>query len=497
MELVLFTICYVLSFAAASKGMYILSGCILTAAAALLGLYYFFKDGRRVCPPAVFSVSWVGGIGISCFKLSRLQTDWETTTWICFWFAFAAFVSGYKLIRGVIKDKCTAASAEDTANITLSASGPEHDGSEQAEKKETLCSEARNLCDQAKPILYMMNAVAAVSLLSLAAEACIIGYIPLFTKDMPHAYSYFHVSGLHYFTVSCVLLPALSCIYLKSAGRNGIAELKPIYKLDIFICMLLGMLIPILLVSRYQLLFGLMLAFFTVLIMNGSRISLKPDRRKLLAAVLSLAVLIMLYVFITIERAHSVEYLNSIFEMKYDRLPIFISQPYIYIANNFDNFNCLVRELDEFTHGMRMLFPVFALTGLKFIYPELAAFPIYVTKEELTTVTLIYDSYYDFGMIGVAVFCMLIGVVSAFLEYKVSETLSEKQENGGSGCSGFFAVLLYAQLCIYLTLSFFTTWFSNPTTWFYIGLTAAGYLISAFAADHSAGMSGRARKGAK
>ena len=35
-------------------------------------------------------------------------------------------------------------------------------------------------------------------------------------------------------------------------------------------------------------------------------------------------------------------YLNGIFEMKNAATPIFITQPYMYIANNYDNFDCLV-----------------------------------------------------------------------------------------------------------------------------------------------------------
>ena len=31
--------------------------------------------------------------------------------------------------------------------------------------------------------------------------------------------------------------------------------------------------------------------------------------------------------------------------------------------------------------------------------------------------------------------------------------------------------LFYAQIAMYFALSFFTTWFSNPTTWFWFVLT--------------------------
>ena len=69
-----------------------------------------------------------------------------------------------------------------------------------------------------------------------------------------------------------------------------------------------------------------------------------------------------------------------------------------------------MEDLPSYSMGLRMLFPVWALTGMKFFYPSLTAFPIYVTKEELTTVTLLYDAYYDFGIAGVVGFAALLGL---------------------------------------------------------------------------------------
>ena len=39
-----------------------------------------------------------------------------------------------------------------------------------------------------------------------------------------------------------------------------------------------------------------------------------------------------------------------------------------------------------------------------------------------------------------------------------------------------FSALLYAQLAFYYLVSFFTTWFSNPATWFYLGVSFLLYL---------------------
>ena len=44
-----------------------------------------------------------------------------------------------------------------------------------------------------------------------------------------------------------------------------------------------------------------------------------------------------------------------------------------------------------------------------------------LNKEELTTVTLFYDAYYDFGIFGVVIFSCLLGFVCFLLVEKVKD----------------------------------------------------------------------------
>ena len=164
---------------------------------------------------------------------------------------------------------------------------------------------------------------------------------------------------------------------------------------------------------------------------------------------------------LTVARNHDVAYLNGIFEMKNAETPLFVSQPYIYVANNYEYFNCLVRDLTQHSYGLLMLFPVLALTGLKFVFPQLTSWPMFITKAELTTITLFYDAYYDFGLIGVFLFGLILGAVCAALTQKI-----RKSNNP-------ILYLFYAQLALYLALSFFSSWFTVPTTWFWFALTGA------------------------
>ena len=277
--------------------------------------------------------------------------------------------------------------------------------------------------------------------------------LPLLLRGVPHAYSYFHVTGLHYLTVSCVLVPALSVIYFCIEGGRSRGRL---------VCMLLAdaaaVAIPLLCVSRSQLLFAVLLALITYIQMEHQ---LNP-----IYVVFALAGLIVLYILLTIARSHDTAYLNTVFEMKRP-LPIFVTQPYIYIANNYDNFDCLVKGLVKHSWGMKMLAPFWTLTGLKFLVPSLTAFPYYVTKEELTTLTMFYDAYYDFGIIGVFIFSAILGAAA----YLLMRMMRQVQNP--------ITYLLYAQFALYMLLSFFTTWFSNPSTWFYFAVTAVvTFLVS-------------------
>ena len=141
-----------------------------------------------------------------------------------------------------------------------------------------------------------------------------------------------------------------------------------------------------------------------------------------------------------------------------------ISQTYIYIANNFDNFNCLIEELGKHTWGLRMLYPFFALTGMSLVFPDLTGFPIYQTKPELTTLTMFYDAFYDFGFAGIVIMALVLGILARII------ILHLKGNNP-------VVYLFYGQMAIYLGLSFFTTWFSNPTTWIWLILTGIMYIF--------------------
>ena len=423
--MLVYVICYGAAMLFAFSAHFTLSGMSLMFAALYLYLWEYGKSGNPLHLRGLFSLFYVGGEGISCLKLSNLQKDWSLETWACFFVAFAAFWNVYALAEkkfGCEKEKKTI----DGFSLKFTGETPERYGTR---------------------IFIALTGLTILSLTAFLFEAFRLGYVPFLLRGVPHAYSYFHISGVHYVTVSCVLVPSMEVLLWFYDREMGKAK-----RIVSLIMTGIALLIPVLCVSRFQLIFAVILAVLTFMIVSG--------HRKIRYLFMAAAGLVPLYVILTIARSHDVTYLNGIFEMKNSRMPIFVSQPYIYIANNYENFDCLVKALPAHTWGIRMLFPVWALTGLKFLYPYLVSFPIYVDKTELTTVTLIYDAYYDFGIIGVLVFACILGAVCFFLVEKLREMKNP------------MGYLFYGQMAIYMMLSFFTTWFSNPTTWFYFLVTA-------------------------
>ena len=459
-KLGIYTAAYVMSFVLGEAGLSAPSGLCLIFAAAFLYLSEYCRTAYLLHLRGLLALGLLGGEGIARFQLSRLSTDWTLETWLSFYLFYLIFDLSAQLAAhaGAIRSARSGDDADRSASCSVV---PDPLASTASIDVRDVGGVPGRLAtgESAGPDLrffrYAILGLLGISWAAFLFEARRLGFVPLFTVDTPHAYSYFHVKGVHYFTTLAVLTPAVSMLYLGARRKHG---LRP----DMLT--LLGLLLPIILtilmVSRFQFMISVILAVFVAL--------LSGRRYKLWQLLLLLALMIAAYVFITIERAHSVEYLNGIFEMKDPSTPIFITQPYMYIANNYDNFNVMTRELTVHAHGLRMLYPFVTLSGIKFFVPSLAqGFPLFVTKEELTTVTMLYDAWYDFGLSGIAAFALVLGLVSG----RVTRTCRKDQNP--------FSVLLYAQLAFYYLVSFFTTWFSNPATWFYLGISFLLYLAYA------------------
>ncbi|MCR5369744.1 MAG: oligosaccharide repeat unit polymerase [Clostridium sp.] len=410
-----YLICYAASFLLSVSGHDTASGLGLIAAACWL----YLEDRKKRRDPltlrGLFALSFVGGEGLALLKLSRVSGVWTAQAWLSFLLAFVVFWAVYELVT-------------------------------RRKERESIPGTDAASCGHFG-IFLSIAGLSAVVFLAFVFEAAVLGYIPFFVRGVPHAYAAFHVKGVHYFTVSAVLLPAMAVIWFLTEKRRRL-----LWDLPVALSAGMGFLIPILCASRSQMLFSILLTVLVYAGMSGKQLSpMWVGAAGVLCA--------GLFALLTVVRGHDSAYLNAVFEMKNADTPVFISQPYMYIINNYENFNFLTRHLRFHTMGAKGLFPLWTFTGLKNRYWFLTCWGNMYVKAELTTTTIIYDAWYDFGLPGVCAFQAALAAAAA--------------QVGRAAVHGRnpFIYLLYGQFALYMILSFFTTWFSLPITWFYFGVT--------------------------
>ena len=213
MEYGTYMLMYLASYVSSLAGIPLLSGALLIIEAVYLYIHLVRQAGSLIELRAWFTLAWVGGQGIACLKLSRLQTDRHYMTLIAFCLIYLGFGIGYEW-------------------------GQQYGKVEEVElKKDDVLSGRLFLC------IVML---AVVSVLCFLFEATVGDDIPLFVGETHGSY-YYRATGLHYFTVSCILIPAITVLYVKvseSVRNKRLLFLVP--------ANVLAVLLPLLYVSRFQ-----------------------------------------------------------------------------------------------------------------------------------------------------------------------------------------------------------------------------------------------------
>ncbi len=423
-----FTILYIITIALSKAGQHIAAGLLLLFGSILLYIGYYSKNKDIMNMKGILGLSWFGGLGIAAMQLSHLQKDWHSNMWIISYLFYLFFLICF-------------------------------DG-KKVENTYRIIKKQKNIDNKVlEKLFHCILVIGILSFVSFSLEAIILGYIPLFSTSI-HAYNSFHITGIHYFTFSCMFVHPLTVIYILGSE-------KKVSKKKVFILVSINILafsIAIMCISKFQFLLTLALPIIIYLSMK----EYIPWKKIIVFGCVMAVFVIAVLVFMTVRRNYEPGYLNSIFEMKHTDLPMWIQYPYMYIANNYDNLNCLIEALanglGSHSMGLRMLFPFVALTGLKFVMPQLVVGEVFITKPELNTLTILYDAYYDFGIIGVILFGCMLGFLCKGIMY-----LMRKDENP-------IKYLLFGQIVMYFILAFFSTWFSNPTTWFWFAITLIMYI---------------------
>ena len=267
-----FLILSIASMIISKAGQHIASGVLLFVGAILLYGYYFWISHSLVDLRALLSLFWIGGEGLAALQLSHLQTDWTNTTWVCFTGFYFMFIIGYELAQFYLRRYRT--------------------------KKKRVYNRAKiSSC-----LMICIILIAVGSLVSFITEVVCLGYVPILSEET-HAYSNFHMTGIHYFTVTCMMVHALTLIYI----MNRKSKMDKADVAMLVICNCMALLVAVACISKFQLL-------LTVALPTIIYLSIKKDinyRRLFLWGGIGVVALAGLFAFMIIKRNYGEGYVPS------------------------------------------------------------------------------------------------------------------------------------------------------------------------------------------
>lgn len=400
---------------------------------------------------AVFTIAWMGTIGLAALRLTGYQEQWQSMTWVNMGLAYAVFQVG--------------------ADLGLHYGKKWHDALVKGFEKLHI----GRLHFSMKParLFPVCITVTAIGLTCFVINIFIKGFIPCFSSS-PTAYVDFYTK-FHVFAVAACSVSGL-CYYTIRTQTLRLWQ-----KIALYACILYTVFVfPIMVVSR---------GVFVVAAVSLTVSVFYLHKKRLLALVLCLAVILGVYWGCSNLRNLTDSQLSTLFEpisVDISNKPTedatkptdpedatkptgepskepgasssFQLSPkmaflYGYLTVSHDNFNEAVQNTEEFTYGVRQLAPFNVILRNDWIRQKNADAPIYFVRPYLNTTNLIGDFYYDFGTIGVILFSLLWAFV-----FGINQSAYEKGKDP-------IVLLLLGNTMVPIVLCFFSTWLSMFTHW--------------------------------
>jgi oligosaccharide repeat unit polymerase len=343
-----------------------------------------FKRGADPLSPArVFGFIWSLSIGLTELKFSSFQHVWTFDSWILLLIAIIAFLTGTFIAYILNLDRKL---------IPLVKMRRLFRTEEVRESR----------------LFWLICLSFVVYVISYLINYMMRGWLPIFTIGTALSRVDFNVTGLTFFLYSVSFIIYFTILYYLLVRGN---KNKKIFLA--FIC-LIAVASNLLLLSRYQFVMAMILCF--------SILYYATPYIKLRTTVYSIAMATGFFYWISsIRVSHLVAtFLYTVSRMKFSKAYAFLTEPYMYVVMNLENFSRSVNMLDYHTYGYYNFDFITAITGLKYWiyeYFKMDRSPFLVST--YNTYTAFWWFYLDFGVLGLAIIPLLLGFGSGMFYYRM------------------------------------------------------------------------------
>ncbi len=403
----------------------------------LLGL----RRGVDVLSPGrVFVFVWSLAIGLTELKFSGLQHEWSAESWIQVLLGPGSFLVGV-FVTYVIH-----------ANAALLPVEAIRDrwGGDRVEGNR---------------LFWAICCAFALYLLAYGVIFFVKGVTPpLFSLDPGESRKEFQIFGLGLFLHNVVIIVVLTVIYHLKIQEHRLK--KQILKL----ISLISVVTYFFLLQRFQLAMAAVVSVAVVYYAKGL-----PRLRKM---ALYAAMVVPLFLWVSTLRAGQffIYYLYRNSRMKFSPAYAVFTEPYMYLVMNLENFARAIEKSKTFTFGKYTFDFALAATGLKHWIDEyfgLVDTPYLVSG--YNTYTAFWTFYRDFGVLGIALIPLLIGMAVGSVYYRMRKSPS-------------IGNLVAYGACVFVVIISF---FNNPLQflWFVYNMVAI-YAIFLFVRPSAKGLAG-------
>lgn len=368
----------------------------------------FKKNTDVFAPGRLFLLVWSLVIGLATLKLSRLQREWSSFGWVVILVPVLSFTIGMFVVY-VLNSRHKLFDVKETRNIL------------------------RKISINSSYLFSAILILFTLYIISFFASFLIMGYLPIFSKFAAVARMNWGVFGLGLFVQSFPVIIFLSILFL------FVVKGEKFKKLFIILILITTFFSYLSLLQRYYIIFAIMMSMVFTYYYS--------DKLQFRNVLLILLVMVAIIYGLSSVRmsTYAINLLYYVSEMKYSSRYAMVTEPYMYLVMNLENFAHAAEKVHTFYYGYFSFDFVFAITGLKHViseYLHIMELP-FLLSNNYNTYTMFFVYFRDFGIYGPGLISFMIGFFITTLYYKMKIQPS------------IHSVTLYSVFSFVLMFSFF------------------------------------------
>ena len=342
------------------------------------------RKGADILSPArVFGLTWSIVFALANLKLSKIQFDWMTSQWAMVLMGPISFIIGL-FVSYVLSIGFQLRPISDVRRIL----------------------KAQKINDT--KLFYLVLVAFIIYVIGYIVVFLTKGQVPIFSRNPSGARTDFSSFGVGLFIHNVPVVVFFTLIYhLLTRGNLG---RKLILKIIAFIAIITYLF----LLQRYSLIMISVLTF----------VSLYYVTRIIRLRTALLFLLLGILVFYSIASLRSGKIIQlalyTTSQMKFSTDYAIFTEPYMYIVMNVENFVHSVSKLEQYTFGYYTFNFALALTGLKhWIEGYFGIVDTPFLFSGYNTYTLFWTFYRDFGIIGISLIPLMLGLFVGCIYYSM------------------------------------------------------------------------------